>query len=109
MYAYYIMPKYQLSLEQYFESANRPDIQQRLDIACQLLEIFKIVHKSGIIYNDLKLQNVMIDFDEKTNEPVVSLTDFGFASSYLKLHGEHISEKQSVKYFRGNLMFSSVN
>lgn len=47
--------------------------------------------------------------DEKTQEPLVSLTDFGFASSYLKLHGEHISEKQTVKYFRGNLMFSSVN
>ena len=39
----------------------------------------------------------------------MSLTDFGFASSYLKPHGEHISEKQTVKYFRGNLMFSSVN
>ena len=51
----------------------------------------------------------MIDLDEKTQEPLVSLTDFGFASSYLKAHGEHISEKQTVKYFRGNLLFSSVN
>jgi serine/threonine protein kinase len=67
------------------------------------------VHKSGTIYNDLKLQNILIDFDDKTQEPLVTLADFGFASSYLKLHGEHINERQSVKKFRGNLMFSSVN
>lgn len=66
LFAYYVMPKYQMSLEQYFESANRPDINLRLEISLQLLEIFKMVHKSGTIYNDLKMQNIMIDFDEKT-------------------------------------------
>ena len=49
------MPKYQLTLEQYFAGTNRPEIYQRLDISCQLLEILKVVHKSGTIYNDLKL------------------------------------------------------
>jgi len=65
-----------------------------------------------LVFNDLKLQNIMIneniDNDEDCNEVV--LIDYGFASSYLQKDKKtHISPSSTTEVFRGNIFFASLN
>ena len=58
----------------------------------KLLDIFELIHNSGYVYNDLKLENIVIDINEKLprqsqnpNDNIfknirLSLIDFGLAS-----------------------------
>ncbi len=77
------------------------------------------VHAAGYIYNDLKLDNIMVGFKNKLpkehNEEnaladaSLHLVDFGFATRYIdKLTGLHI-QKDEVETFRGNMIFGSLN
>ena len=64
-----------------------------MDVAIKIVSIFKYLHCAKRTYNDLKLQNIMInagtDLDE---DPKVFLIDFGFAKKWVKKDGkEHIS------------------
>ena len=78
------------------------------------------VHMAGYVYNDLKLDNLLLDFDTdvesllKTDDDIfdennVTLIDFGFVSSYLQKHSrEHIA-MQSMKTYQGNMVLSSLS
>ena len=47
-----------------------------------MLEIYEKIHYSGVIYNDLKLDNIIIgNFTDKVkNLKQIRLVDFGFAT-----------------------------
>lgn len=77
------------------------------------------VHAAGYAYNDLKLDNIMVGFNnrlakEYTEENVfeaasLHLVDFGFATSFIeKQSGLHIQHDE-VETFRGNMIFGSLN
>ena len=74
------------------------------------MTIFQYVHCAKRTFNDLKLQNVMINLNQNSDgEPQVFLIDFGFATKYHKKDGkEHISESETVDEFMGNFAFSSL-
>ena len=57
-------------------------------------------------YNDLKLANIMINQSED-EELQVTLIDYGFADKYINEDGTHISNKETVDMFQGNLLFAS--
>ena len=75
-----------------------------------------MVHNSGYIYGDLKLDNILAGYGEdmpnssvenvfsKTN---LHLIDFGFAAKYVDKNLNHLPERH-VELFQGNLIFSSV-
>jgi len=75
------------------------------------------IHVSGFIYNDLKLENILLGYGQKLpvdctsgncfQNVILTLVDFGFASRYInKQTGEH-EPVSKVSCFRGNLLFSS--
>ena len=63
-YFFYVMPKYQYSLDEYLDSFTGDPLQKIkhvVDIISQLVFSLKMVHISGYVYNDLKPENVVID------------------------------------------------
>lgn len=76
------------------------------------------MHEAGYVYNDLKLDNLMLDYsfdpiaDGSVNvfrDNSVNIVDFGFASTYIdKLTGQHL-DQVDVDVFEGNMVFSSLN
>ena len=78
------------------------------------------MHSAGIIFNDLKLDNLLLDFQtdlkqlSKVNSDIfdsanINIIDFGFASPYLEDDGNTHIKKKKVDLFQGNAMFSSMN
>ena len=86
-------------------------IQKIVEVAYKLVNIFKVVHCSKRTYNDLKLQNVMINTNGNLDaDPQVYLIDFGFAKKYTKKDNKtHEEESASVEVFEGNQIFATVH
>ena len=88
------------------------------EIGLAMLTTLEAVHSSGYVFNDLKLDNLMIGINQKVLKPredlsmlsqcTIHLVDFGYATKYLNKDGKHIKE-DFVDSFRGNLIFASTN
>lgn len=58
-----------------------------------LINILEVVHEGGFVYNDLKLENILLSFGQKLpadckrgncfQDVSLTLVDFGFASQYM--------------------------
>ena len=119
---YYIMPRYGLNLQEILESrGNYLNNASIFGLGLQLLDILELVHDSGLVYNDLKPDNIMIGTEDKLPSQMksqyddifknvrVNLVDFGLASKWLdNKTGKHCKRKD-LEYFQGNMFFSSVN
>ena len=79
------------------------------------------IHSAGFVFNDLKLDNLLLEFDApeieflvKTSENIfekynIIIIDFGFSTSYLQKGTDEHVEKGVVDTFRGNIVFSSLH
>jgi serine/threonine protein kinase len=76
-------------------------------MSLSVLASLRKVHDAGYIYNDLKPDNILLDF-KSSNLDSVNLVDFGFATKYLDRRGEHLHEGM-LQSFRGNMLTSSTN
>lgn len=87
-------------------------------LGIQLLKILEQVHSAGFIYNDLKFDNLLLDFEtnieqfEKADINIfdsnnINIIDFGYATSYLEEDGKTHIQKEKVDFFRGNMIFAS--
>lgn len=84
----------------------------------RLLDILEVIHKSGIVYNDLKLDNILLGQGQFLPRQAVencfkhltlNLVDFGLASEWIDSGtGRHCEPRKTLN-FSGNLIFSSVN
>ena len=75
----------------------------------QLIEALKAVHESGFVYNDLKLDNIMINRkNDRQNEYDFNLVliDYGLAIEYRSDSGKHLPMEEMPE-FKGNLIFAS--
>ena len=72
------MKQYNQNLGGYLQKLNEISANLLINIMSQILCALKIVHESGYIYNNLKLQNIIIDDNIK-----IKLIDFGMATKYL--------------------------
>jgi len=118
--SYMIMPRYGQNLEHFFEKQKcKISHNTILEIALGTLDMLESVHAAGYAYNDLKLDNIMVGFQNKLakeykEENVLAdaslhLVDFGFATRFInKSTGLHIEEDE-VETFRGNMIFGSLN
>ena len=81
------------------------------------MNILEQIHDSGYIYNDLKLDNLLIGYKDQLSKDYVpgncfahvsiNIVDFGFVTRYThELTQQHLPV-QTVKVFRGNIMFAS--
>ena len=120
MNAYLIMPRYSHNLDTWFDKMKfKFSNETILDLAQRLLSVFQEIHSAGYAYDDLKLDNIMVGYGQKLlklkeNEQKSSLegvtlhlVDFGYSSKFMR-KGKHINE-DSLKSFKGNMMFSSLN
>lgn len=117
--SYIIMPRYGCTLESYLHRAdfNLPKASV-YNIGVQLIENLRVIHSAGYVYNDLKLDNVMMDFGASDRSALgpesldyirLTLIDFGFATPYLdRAHNDEHIGKCELDLFQGNLMFGSA-
>jgi serine/threonine protein kinase len=86
-------------------------------IGLQLLDILEMIHNAGYIYNDLKLDNILLGYEQKlpadctqgncVSKISINLVDFGFSTRYIdEKTGKHMGS-ETEDYFRGNLLFAS--
>lgn len=110
------MPCYGKNFQDYFQSCNyklQPISIYSLGI--HLIDILEKIHRAGYVYNDLKLDNIMLALNVKEyfNEEkcfkneIINLIDFGFASSYIDNQTGLFLQKKTISKFRGNLLFAS--
>ena len=94
MYGYYIMPRLGVDLDRYFTDVESNFSKKTvLHLGISLLKSLEIIHDAGYIYNDLKLDNILVDLKAKLPKGFTSkdafekaeihLIDFGYASKYL--------------------------
>lgn len=65
-----------------------------LQIGIKLLDIIEKVHRAGVVFNDLKMDNIMVANNDRPAENLV-LIDFGLASRFKGENGEHIPQYRS--------------
>lgn len=116
--SYMIMPRYGGNLENYFEKQGcQMTNESILQFGICMLRMLEGIHAAGFTYNDIKLDNVLVGFQNKMNPEsrncfdncTLHLVDFGFAQRYIdKKTRQHI-EPQEIQTFRGNMIFASLN
>lgn len=80
-------------------------------IGIEILNLFKLFHKSGYLYLDLKCDNlVLLDNPIKYNNFVsnITLIDYGYCVKYINNEGSHLSQQNSPKK-HGNIYYASIN
>jgi serine/threonine protein kinase len=91
--AWVIMPRFGQNLENYFEKMkNQMSSASALDVGLAMITSLEATHKAGYIFNDLKLDNLMVGYGQKIDKTVneksvftgcsIHLVDFGFATKY---------------------------
>ena len=64
-----IMPRLGQNLENYFNSVNgRLPVISIYSLAIKIITLLECVHTTGIVFNDLKLDNLMVKIDDKLAE-----------------------------------------
>jgi casein kinase 1 len=81
-----------------------------------MLSSLEEIHSAGYVYNNMKLDKILVDFRATLPKDYTSqnafehtslhLIDFGFATKYLQKDKTHIPQ-EFVSVFRGNMMFGS--
>ena len=91
--SYYILQKYGNNLDNIFTQFNMQFSMKTIcQIGIRLINIIQVIHEAGYVYNDMKLDNVLIG-DHKNKENTkhdIRLIDFGFASKYQDKNGDHL-------------------
>jgi casein kinase 1 len=87
-----------------------------LDVGIAILMCLEATHKAGYVFNDLKLDNLMVGLNQKLSMIIskksvfsdcsIHLVDFGYATKYKDKKGNHI-ELGELPSFRGNIIFAS--
>ena len=122
LYSFYVMPKYGKDIEQYFQFQKKKlSLQSIIALGIKVIDMLEMVHNSGYIYGDLKLDNILIGdgqtlpkdtgngikSDNCFQNVSLNLIDFGFATKFLDKQGNHNPETH-MDLFQGNLIFSSI-
>lgn len=99
--AWVIMPRYGSNLETYFEKMQHKMSKETiLDVGLAMITTLESTHKAGYVFNDLKLDNLMVGYGNRPSKTVteqsafkectIHLVDFGYATKYKDKKGSHI-------------------
>ena len=87
---YLIMDRLGRSLENYFSKHGMPSKQDILRIGSSVLEVLEKIHAAGYVYNDLKLDNILLNYGESSIQQL-NLADLGFATRYRDKLEQHMA------------------
>ena len=101
LHAWVIMPRYGYNLDFYCGKLEyKLSHESILDIGKAMLFTLQATHRAGYVYNDLKLDNLMVGYGQRVSENSanrsmfkdcnINLVDFGYASKFLDNEGVHI-------------------
>lgn len=65
-----------------FKNNGKIPIKLVKEIMKQILEGIDYIHLEGILHRDLKPQNILINYDENSEELNIKIADFGLARTY---------------------------
>lgn len=85
---FFIMKKFECTLGQYLHERQKILPSAATKVIDQLIGTLELVHASRRTYNDLKLNNIMVNI--KSSGISSALVDFGYADYYCSKEGEHI-------------------
>ena len=85
----------------------------------KLINIIEQIHAAGFIYNDIKLDKVLLAYNDNFPEDcrqgncfkdvTINLVDYDLASRYIdKKTGKHLPPNETGT-FKGNMLFASAN
>ena len=81
------------------------------------MQAFECLHEIGYIYNDLKLENILIGASTDSKDTLdtndsskhqIKLIDFGLATRYLDSSGHHVKDEMR-DHFIGNMALGSAH
>ena len=89
-------------------------------LGISLLNGLEKIHNAGYVYNDLKLDNLMLDQGVNIKEMIsrdddifenvaINFVDFGCATPFLESDGQTHVQKIELEFFKGNKLFSRLN
>lgn len=90
------------------EQGNAFSMRTVCQIGIQLLQMLQQLHLIGKVYNDLKLDNILVSKESTDDQILIKLIDFGLATSFIDAQGMHIKREQTSD-FKGNLAMSSIH
>ena len=90
LHAWVIMPRYGFNLDLYCGKLEyKLSNESILDIGKAVLFNLEATHKAGYVYNDLKQDNLLLDFSSNNLESV-HLVDFGHVTKFMGRKSQHI-------------------
>ena len=110
MFNYIVMPRLGMNINQLIElRAANFNKAQIYSFGVQIVNILEKIHRAGFVYNDLKLDNILLDFNKMEDDDLkniqitdaddifdamnLNIIDYGFATSYLdESTKKHISK-----------------
>lgn len=86
------------------------DLKTICFIGCDILSCLEQLHECSFVHLDIKPDNIgfkLKDINNKNNEVLCVLMDFGKSCNYLNI--KNYIKKENNKYFGGNILFASIN
>ncbi len=119
--SYIVMPRYGVNVaDLYIQRHCFFSVSSVLDLGCRVIEQLRGVHKAGYTYNDLKPDNIMVEFSEDSLLSDLSpqggnifegvnlhLIDFGFVADYKDRTSGKLLPRKVLPKFTGNLRYAS--
>jgi serine/threonine protein kinase len=99
---YLMLEKFNQTLENLFKYYKKFSINTINYIGINILNILKIIHKNGYIYQDIKPQNFVIN-----NKYEICIIDFGLSKKFIH-NKKHIKFNCNLN-FVGNIRYASIN
>jgi serine/threonine protein kinase len=99
--SYYIVMKYYpTTLTQWRKDHPSEDVCTYLKIFASILDTFRMIHESGIIHFDIKMDNLMLETHEEQSEIVAA--DFGESV----INREHTQRNRGTEYIKSPEMLT---
>lgn len=77
-----------------FEQNEPFSVRSVLKMGISLLNSLSLIHDAGYIYNDLKLDNLVVGeaYGSENKLDRIRIIDYGLARKYLDSNGDHLDE-----------------